>query len=469
MEFDYNMEVPWDGIIQARKGICEGFNNWVNKNHIKEIKLKVENLKWNISLLNHTPGLASINFNKTLLQSEIDTYEDLLFHINKVWEISKQDLKDLWNNYWCEIDESNIPLTIISKQLQKSESELNSKDMIFLKRIRTIESALIFLWFDIVDVLILKNPVEDIEDFKDQLVEYQIKKWIIKDKNSPWAWNLWPYTIKNIKLSHRLKLLWKKNIQWEISEKLFDSEENEDFSLIDFLEGNWLPELNKKIFIDLLITKLKNNIAYSVVTIDWKKRNIKLSEKYIENNKDVIIKNFTTFTQFVLYIESKWKKYAKNTDYNWDEWSTAKWYFQFIDWFKWVEESTFTIKGKWSSWETALNYSNWYDNVKNKKSYLKSSISQYTTDFVNLLHKNKWKTSVLDTTTEQSLEIFIKNFIYKLKDIDKYSQLLIWMLSWNSYWMKELYHRVHHAGAKRPEREVKISLRKFSKKLIEIK
>lgn len=274
-------------------------------------------------------------------------------------------------------------------------------------------------------------------NLKKVLLDYQLKKAIIKNKNSVWAWILWPRTKEDIKLSSNYYELKSKEInkEWNISQNLFYEENNNRFLLTSFLEKqkniNWLyilPELNSDLLFSIVNNKLKDLKTWKIY-LNWVNtmKEYTFNSKTIEYNKDIFIHNFSVLIQFFADIESYWwKKFIKN----WK--SSAKWIFQFLDFnFYWEKNS-----GQ-SSWETAIQ--------RNKN--IHNSIGLKTSKSFDFIYNNKDIISPLSISTESLIDIFISNIYYWA--INKWiKEDVLNFLSWNQWSLRKIYEKIHHTEKK---------------------
>lgn len=213
-------------------------------------------------------------------------------------------------------------------------------------------------------------------------------------------------------------------------------EENRNtFRLWKHLEKKWLPESSLILMKDLM------------------RRYMSIQENKLPNDK-ILESRINIMIRFILDIESSgWKLNTWNT-----QWSSAKWPFQFIDWFdaNW-KITQIKIKRKWkeSLWINSHN--------RNKSNYspfdiwLRSYIKYITWDtgaainlsdnripkHILIAYENPWTITPIDFSAEQSINFWLVNIFNERWSNSALNKLLI---DWDSNAMKILYIKHHHKG-----------------------
>ena len=219
---------------------------------------------------------------------------------------------------------------------------------------------------------------------KKSIIAFQIKEWIIKDEDSFWAWNLWPSTTLIIEEIYKV-----------IKQK------------------EWVPEWTSNLSLGLMWTIIWEK-ATGIDIGDGTKKNITISEEYIQSNKEDIIKNIWKIMEYVLGIESRWwEKYIKNTDLRWwEEGSTAKGPYQMIDWYKlgvlnsYYELTQEEKRTEKRTWKKIIKYTNFQTSLRYVKKFYNKQ-NKPVPEYVNIALNNPGVISPLDLTFEQSTELFL--------------------------------------------------------------
>jgi hypothetical protein len=219
---------------------------------------------------------------------------------------------------------------------------------------------------------------------KKSIIAFQIKEWIIKDEDSFWAGNLWPST--TLRIEEIYKVIKQKE---------------------------WVPEWTSNLSLGLMWTIIWEK-ATGIDIGDGTKKNITISEEYIQSNKEDIIKNIWKIMEYVLGIESRWwEKYIKNTDLRWwEEGSTAKGPYQMIDWYKlgvlnsYYELTQEEKRTEKRTWKKIIKYTNFQTSLRYVKKFYNKQ-NKPVPEYVNIALNNPGVISPLDLTFEQSTELFL--------------------------------------------------------------
>ena len=328
--------------------------------------------------------------------------------ISSIDETKKSDGK---RNIW-EITAKNIELSY--KIMKSAEKRYKWKISQELLRHEKADTSLKLSTFTSDKEINTKKKLRHIWYFntKKSIIEFQIKEWIIKNKDSYWAWNIWPSTTLKIeKIYKAIKL------------------------------KEWVPEWTSTLSLGLMWTIIWET-ANGIDMGNGVKKNITISKEYIWK-----------IMEYVLGIESRWwEKYIKNTDLRWwEEWSTAKWPYQIIDWYKLgvlnsyyelTEEEKRTEKRtgkkiiKYTNFQTSLRYVKKFYNKQDKP----------VPEYVNIALNNPGVISPLDLTFEQSTELFLAYLFGKSEAKGINRHLIAAIATWNLYAIKKLYSEIHHTS-----------------------
>ncbi len=228
-----------------------------------------------------------------------------------------------------------------------------------------------------------------------------------------------------------------------------ENQENQNQeTLTDFLDENWIPESSKEIIRWLF----EKHWAFSEV----------VSEEDIWN----LYQNLWVLIKFIVAVESYWGKNIIN-----DEWSSAKCPFQYLDWYiNWVP-TTILVKDEngdpvldenwnetrvrkynretwdYSPFDTALRrnmeyyasqapgYANDYYNY--------SKYSEYIPEWVIESYENQPELSPLDLSWEESINMWLVDSFCRSKTQEYMSGII---LHWDASDMKRFYNRIHHTS-----------------------
>lgn len=135
------------------------------------------------------------------------------------------------------------------------------------------------------------------------------------------------------------------------------------------------------------------------------------------------------------------KKHARNPN------SSAKWPFQWIDWYKWKTKSKKFNRqeGNFSPFETWLRrtdsfYNNWvFTNFK----------SENTPEYIKTAWNNNWKLDLKNFNSDKQLDLWFIDLLMRWK---KWREYMMWIMVWNYYYAKKSYENIHHT---RPNRILK--------------
>lgn len=283
-------------------------------------------------------------------------------------------------------------------------------------------------------------------DFKKDVLDFQIKSWILKSDSDNWAWNFWPKT------SVKLQSIYQNFIINKIH-----SENSKNMTEVSNIFNK--PEI-EHLIMDFVDYKLK----WIVLNLPDRKK-LKLTDKYIARNKEDILHNLKIFFLSLIDMESKWYYKAENP------YSSASWYWQWLtdNWKKLEDWSRWT-----SSLETLLN--------KTRRLRINKSISDSALKYIdditpeNLITEHissKW----MDYSKEQQIKLLIVDIFTNWKKVENskwYANPIdnyIWLASiWNTRWMKNAYYEFHHTDPSAKDKQNFDSIfRKYSSrvKLIE--
>jgi len=132
----------------------------------------------------------------------------------------KFKVKESQNNY-------DSVLSIFNKNIWQ---ESNSED------IKKIQSIFKDMWLFDWDIS------WNYEDIKDELISYQIKKWLIKNKNDWWAWYFWPKTREAAKKDY-ISYIENKKREKEKQDKIEKLKKNIEKKVDTHLAKIWNPKI----------------------------------------------------------------------------------------------------------------------------------------------------------------------------------------------------------------------------------
>jgi len=429
---------------------------------------------------------VELDFIKDTEENELDKLDDTIMdtsyrdyiekNVNILWEMEYLYEKDIVTSFYDKFTiaylnylESNYPESWI-KTLHK-----NLDKWLVLNEIEIRSLVYSFFENNIDEFKDFNNKLEiklfesryiiNTNDFKEQIVLSNNKKYRV----SLLTWALWYSTDKEIneKIKRQLWVEWNidqidlinKYIEYLLKEKDIRKndlikllEKDKRFNYLDFMEEYWLPESVSDIYLDMVLRKLE----WKNVTI-WKVRT-KITEKLIRDNILDIMHNFTVLNKIIVAIESN----GNNVDNN--SWSSAKWYFQYLNWNKWAGRK----KWEFSSFETALRryyiqYS-WIDPLKMPNQELESNpkVPQWIVDTYNDKSFDPKELSAEKQNQLFIVDIFNNNKPHKNSNWSKVysSDFLALVLMWNLWWTEKLYKIYHHTA---PDERTKRVIRRVSK------
>ncbi len=199
-----------------------------------------------------------------------------------------------------------------------------------------------------------------------------------------------------------------------------------------------------KTWVSLLLDKqekrLWDNFNYvSFIREHWLTSDIQeVALKLIEKNlgcknipRSVLLKNIKTFVAFTTDMETDWKN-VNNT-----EWSSAKWYFQYLN------KNWNRYKWRFTSFETALRNCYMFYTWK-KYPPIKKYSNDNLPDWVKTAYNTVWFDPKKLSAEQQSI-LFLINTFYKWWTNKHLKNMLT---NWNQYAMRTLYEKYHHTRSK---------------------
>lgn len=242
---------------------------------------------------------------------------------------------------------------------------------------------------------------------------------------------------------------------------------NDSLNLIEYISKNWLPKESEKI----LKTLITSNIKWLSLT-EWGKR-IHFTEEFIRKHEKELIHNMKIAITIILWIESKWKNI---NNYNW---SSAKWYYQFMtgNFNRYSRNSLEQRRksGDFCSYETALrraymkiagfnNKDKMYmpttkllqvDKLKNYDENRHKDVPEWIINAYNSTPLDPKNLNYEQQTSLFLYDIFENKKSYKNRLLHNVnSDEIIWLvLLWNSRWIKQLYNIFHHTAPDAPTSE----------------
>lgn len=231
------------------------------------------------------------------------------------------------------------------------------------------------------------------------------------------------------------------------SDSSFEVDQNYD-TLTEFLDENWIPESSKEI-IRWLFEKY------------WA-----FSENISEEDLWNLHQNLWVLIKFIVAVESSWGRNIINT-----EWSSAKWPFQYLDWYiNWTpttvlakdengnpvfDENWNEIRVRKYDRET-WDYSPFDTALRRNMEYYASQAPDYANDYYNYSkyseyipewviesYENQPELSPLDLSWEESINMWLVDSFCRSKTQEYMSGII---LHWNASDMKRFYNRIHHTS-----------------------
>lgn len=242
-----------------------------------------------------------------------------------------------------------------------------------------------------------------------------------------------------------------------IDDPLITSSENQENIVIDtshqetlteFLDENWIPESSKEI-------------------IRW------LFEKYGAFSEDTseedfwkIYHNLWVLVKFIVAVESSWGMNIRNS-----QWSSAKWPFQYLDWYiNWVPTTVLVtdkddnpiLDENWNEIRRSKynretwDYSPFDTALRRNMEYYASQSPGYENDYYNYnkyleyipswiinSYENQPELSPLDLSWEESINMWLVDSFCRWKTQEYMSGII---LEWDAWDMKRFYNKIHHTA-----------------------
>ena len=219
---------------------------------------------------------------------------------------------------------------------------------------------------------------------------------------------------------------------------LHDTIENSEISesLIDFIRQNWIPDSSS----DILFTTISTGwiIAENISVEDW----------------EIMLSNLQVFIEFIVQVESFWWQNIQN-----NQWSSAKWPFQYLDWFiNWEPTLIPKIDDNWEivkddTWNTvmirAFNRNEWdfspFDTaLRRTRRYYDSYWAEWVPDWVNKAWNNQPEFSPLNLSWEQSINLWIIDSFTRWNGVTDYLRDVV--IHWHWQAMQDFYYNIHHTN-----------------------
>ena len=358
---------------------------WLKSEKTKKTKIWPNELFKNIS---------NISGNISNLSKKIETIREKKSTKKTIWELKKEinSKKIQWELLWV-IDWDKTMYGIITRD---NNMKYNEKNIFYIDN----------NW--------VKKKYQE---------WWIISKWSeIRKMEESWKVIILIYIPWKVKNQNKVQKIEKiKNQKSESEQKT--EENNKYIKYTDKLKEKWLSRETEEVILLWINKVLKNKAVY----INWEK--IIFTEKFITNNKKILIENYKKYLITLMDIESSWWKDIENNE------SSAKWPLQIMDWYK--GSIKFKIyKEKNTTFQSAL--------VRNAIFFTWKKWPTFKSEKIPIHIKKawaKWRLLTKNFNTERQIQLWYIDNLMRWEDEEK---IIMWTLVWNKPSAKKLYKDVHH-------------------------
>lgn len=211
---------------------------------------------------------------------------------------------------------------------------------------------------------------------------------------------------------------WKRIFLWSSDYTALYNQTDKELTTSDYLDKNWLSIQSITIVKDLFFD---NWLDFDKLTWD---------------QKEIAYSNLINLIKYITYIET----WSVSSFQNNDSWSTAKWPFQVLDWYKnWKRLGLY--QGKATTFELRLRlfqeYTWW--NPKQKTFW------EFTPHWLQEILRNPGKHSPNALTHRQSIDLFLIWSFYWEKNKNRRNLLIKVLLNWDFSAAEKIYEKHHTA------------------------